>query len=361
MRDFGQYYALNTTKRICGIQLIITDAPVTTIAQTRQPVLAFDSEMGRFKGAIIIKCNATSETKSDNYTLSMGYSWFKNGIYWNLSKSSILNSTDIDLSYNDDVIYCVTTDDPGCMTALQDLNSSSTLNTIKTDSRCENVLGISNKFTIRVEYGPYNVSLHPRSDNVTVVIGNTLSVNCTSECNPPCNISWYKDDVMLSNQKQLNILVRNISNNGEYECRASNKHGATNKSLIVKLENVTVDEGVASVVDSIPLVVVYIVIPIFIIIALIIILIVVYCKKKTKSNKKSEKMKDTAELNADIPLVTYNRPPTNRPENNNRENLIYADLQLACPQRNIVHSHSGDRVIYDKIDFSKMAPTLNLL
>ncbi|XP_055958702.1 uncharacterized protein LOC130014006 [Patella vulgata] len=166
----------------------------------------------------------------------MMYIWFKHGIYYD--NGSILQDRDVDINDKGDDIICIATDDPHCKTG-------STLNTIIGNTRCKDVLGFSDSFILQPEYGPYDLQLIYNDTNlkpdeeIKKRLGEELSVNCMSDCNPACNISWNKDGKILSNNSQLNLPDLQESDNGVYYCGLYNIHGTRYISFILDLHILT--------------------------------------------------------------------------------------------------------------------------
>uniref|UniRef100_A0A803JPJ7 Siglec-like 1 n=1 Tax=Xenopus tropicalis TaxID=8364 RepID=A0A803JPJ7_XENTR len=73
---------------------------------------------------------------------------------------------------------------------------------------------------------------------VEVIEGTSLSLLCSAESNPPANLSWEKmgqssTDPLNSSSGRLNVGPVTAHNEGEYMCRARNKHGDSTASAIV--------------------------------------------------------------------------------------------------------------------------------
>ncbi|XP_050416203.1 hemicentin-2 [Patella vulgata] len=216
----------------CGTNLIVSDKPVINLTQPdRQPLLE-KGVLGIFKGEINLTCNAVSTTKPDNHNLTMGYTWFKNGVIYGNGKR--LHDNEVDITYKEASIVCVATDYPHCKKILQQLNHFSTIETVNR-GECSSVVGFSEKFIVHPEYGPYSIKLQPDRGHIKPIVGSDLSVDCTSDCNPPCDIKWYKDGDVLSNNKHINIPDLQLDDDGVYMCIASNTYGNRNTSFNIDL------------------------------------------------------------------------------------------------------------------------------
>ncbi|XP_041377837.1 uncharacterized protein LOC121390128 [Gigantopelta aegis] len=116
-----------------------------------------------------------------------------------------------------------------------DISSSSTKNyTLKinrtahldaTDWWCElsNTAIKSSKFKLQLYYGPHNVALDPASTG-HVTEGDSLTVNCTAQCNPsPCSFSWTVKNDTVSSGALLSLTDISRNKNGSvYVCTVNN-------------------------------------------------------------------------------------------------------------------------------------------
>ena len=70
--------------------------------------------------------------------------------------------------------------------------------------------------------GPSDIKLVPRKKQFNLVGGDILpDITCTSECNPPCNITWGKH----STGNILSIGTVSTEDTGEYTCTATRADG----------------------------------------------------------------------------------------------------------------------------------------
>ncbi|XP_056012174.1 hemicentin-1-like [Ostrea edulis] len=85
----------------------------------------------------------------------------------------------------------------------------------------------SNSITLDIKYGPKIVKIMKGRRNVDAEIvlregsyGTWLT--CSSDCNPTCNISWYRDRHVMSHQRRKTVyFTSNRRNSGNYKCVAS--------------------------------------------------------------------------------------------------------------------------------------------
>ena len=89
----------------------------------------------------------------------------------------------------------------------------------------------------------------PSSSNVTVVVGNSLTLSCTSRGSPPDTFTWMKDGTVIDPQPnvvtlahdnttanfQTNYTISNVitSDSGTYTCTVTNPIGSDNKTISV--------------------------------------------------------------------------------------------------------------------------------
>ena len=91
----------------------------------------------------------------------------------------------------------------------------------------------------------------PSSSTVTVVVGNSLTLSCTSRGSPPDTFTWMKDGTVIDPQPnvvtlvhdsttanfQTNYTINNVttSDSGTYTCTATNPIGSDNKTIYVSV------------------------------------------------------------------------------------------------------------------------------
>ncbi|XP_052401336.1 B-cell receptor CD22 isoform X1 [Carassius gibelio] len=82
----------------------------------------------------------------------------------------------------------------------------------------------SDAVTLNVMYPPKNVrvSISPSGE---IVEGDSVTLICSSDSNPPAEINWCKQGMIVGSGR--NYSISNISSNhsGEYKCKSRNKHG----------------------------------------------------------------------------------------------------------------------------------------
>ncbi|TWW70054.1 Basement membrane-specific heparan sulfate proteoglycan core protein [Takifugu flavidus] len=138
---------------------------------------------------------------------------------------------------------------------------------------------------VDVEYGPKNTRASPPME---IDSGTRVSLVCQSLANPPVkSYVWFR--IMDGVQEVGNQSVWDTSENGEYFCRATNKHGSQNSSIV------TVEiKGIGHYIT-------YIMIPIGLLLVLIIVVVVAVVAMRFKKNTKRVR---EAEGGEDCPTYT---------------------------------------------------------
>ncbi len=72
--------------------------------------------------------------------------------------------------------------------------------------------------------GPRNavVSIRPSGE---IVEGGSVTLNCSSDSNPPADISWFKRGVFVGSGRIYSISNISSYHSGEYKCKSRNEHG----------------------------------------------------------------------------------------------------------------------------------------
>ncbi|XP_056315067.1 B-cell receptor CD22-like [Danio aesculapii] len=78
--------------------------------------------------------------------------------------------------------------------------------------------------TLDVQYPPRNVSMSI-SGSAVIMSGDSVTLNCSSDSNPPAEISWFKEETSVGSGRIFNISKISSDDSGEYKCRARNEHG----------------------------------------------------------------------------------------------------------------------------------------
>ncbi|XDV16224.1 hypothetical protein PO909_016033, partial [Leuciscus waleckii] len=82
----------------------------------------------------------------------------------------------------------------------------------------------SDAVTLNVMYPPRSVSVSISSSGV-IVEGDSVTLNCISDSNPPAEISWIKVGTIVGSGRIYRISNISSDDSGEYKCKSINKHG----------------------------------------------------------------------------------------------------------------------------------------
>lgn len=76
-----------------------------------------------------------------------------------------------------------------------------------------------------------SVSVCPSGE---IVNGNSVTLSCSSDANPPATYTWYKKNQHQSLSREPQLVFRPIQllDSGEYYCKVENKLGSTTSESI---------------------------------------------------------------------------------------------------------------------------------
>ncbi|XP_051721524.1 B-cell receptor CD22-like [Ctenopharyngodon idella] len=78
--------------------------------------------------------------------------------------------------------------------------------------------------TLNVMYPPKSVSVFI-SPSGEIVSGDSVTLICSSDSNPPAEISWFKGGTFVGSGRIYSISKISSDDSGEYKCRSINEHG----------------------------------------------------------------------------------------------------------------------------------------
>ncbi len=58
-----------------------------------------------------------------------------------------------------------------------------------------------------------------------IVEGGSVTLSCSSDSNPPAEISWFKGGMIVGSGRIYSISNIRSDHSGEYKCKSRNKHG----------------------------------------------------------------------------------------------------------------------------------------
>ncbi|XDV16256.1 hypothetical protein PO909_016052, partial [Leuciscus waleckii] len=82
----------------------------------------------------------------------------------------------------------------------------------------------SDAVNVNIMYPPRNVSVLISGSGV-IVEGDSVTLNCISDSNPPAEISWFKGGTIVGSGRIYSISKISSDDSGEYKCKSINKHG----------------------------------------------------------------------------------------------------------------------------------------
>ncbi|KTG42300.1 hypothetical protein cypCar_00042224, partial [Cyprinus carpio] len=90
---------------------------------------------------------------------------------------------------------------------------------------------LSDTVMLNVMYASRNavVSISPSGE---IVEGDSVTLSCSSDSNPPAEISWFKERTFLGSGRNYSISNISSDHSGEYKCKSSNKHGEKDSDAV---------------------------------------------------------------------------------------------------------------------------------
>ncbi|XP_058632749.1 sialoadhesin-like isoform X3 [Onychostoma macrolepis] len=83
---------------------------------------------------------------------------------------------------------------------------------------------ISPAVYLSVTYAPKSVSVSI-SPSGEIVEGDSVTLSCSSDSNPPAEISWFKGGTFVGSGRIYSISKISSDHSGEYKCKSRNEHG----------------------------------------------------------------------------------------------------------------------------------------
>uniref|UniRef100_A0A672L0H6 B-cell receptor CD22 n=1 Tax=Sinocyclocheilus grahami TaxID=75366 RepID=A0A672L0H6_SINGR len=83
---------------------------------------------------------------------------------------------------------------------------------------------ISPAVHLSVMYPPKNISVSI-SPSGEIVEGDSVTLSCSSDSNPPAEISWFKGGTIVGSGRIYSISKISSDHSGEYKCKSTNEHG----------------------------------------------------------------------------------------------------------------------------------------
>ncbi|KAG1955872.1 hypothetical protein F2P79_007851 [Pimephales promelas] len=86
--------------------------------------------------------------------------------------------------------------------------------------------------TVNVMYAPRSVSVSISPSGV-IVEGDSVTLNCSSDSNPPAEINWIKGGTIVGSGRIFSISNIRSDDSGEYKCRSRNTHGEKDSDAVM--------------------------------------------------------------------------------------------------------------------------------
>ncbi|XP_016358130.1 B-cell receptor CD22-like [Sinocyclocheilus anshuiensis] len=85
---------------------------------------------------------------------------------------------------------------------------------------------------LNVEYPPQSVSVSISASG-KIMEGDSVTLICSSDPNPPAEISWYKGGKSVGSGRIYNITKISSDHSGEYKCKSRNKYGEKDADAVM--------------------------------------------------------------------------------------------------------------------------------
>ncbi|XP_042559419.1 B-cell receptor CD22-like [Clupea harengus] len=220
------------------------------------------------RGQITEGSRVTLTCRTDANPPAYYYRWYKNGRYTHLSNNSPKN-TRIESDASGEMtegstvtLTCMSEADPpvhtytwikksGAVQLKSGKEKTLIFSKIRSEDRGEYLCQAANRIgqqdspavSVQVSYRPKKTTVLFSHDSV-IAIGNTVTLTCSSDANPPVEIyTWFKvgESTPVGSGQQYSITNISSEDGGHYYCEARNKHGAEDSTAVSIME----DESVA--------------------------------------------------------------------------------------------------------------------
>lgn len=97
---------------------------------------------------------------------------------------------------------------------------------------------VSQDFLLDVQFPPNTPTFDPASTSYTIRerIDSVSDIRCFADCNPRCDVQWFKESRPLQNAGNvLTLATLDRSADGVYTCIATNTHGTKQKDLTINV------------------------------------------------------------------------------------------------------------------------------
>nr|XP_055060044.1 B-cell receptor CD22-like [Misgurnus anguillicaudatus] len=103
--------------------------------------------------------------------------------------------------------------------------------------KCKSINELGYKYsavTLNVSYPPKNITASI-SGSGEIKEGDSVNLTCSSDANPPAEISWFKGETSVASEQTYIISNIRSDHSGEYKCKSSNKLGQRYSALTLNV------------------------------------------------------------------------------------------------------------------------------
>uniref|UniRef100_A0A8C2IGB9 Ig-like domain-containing protein n=1 Tax=Cyprinus carpio TaxID=7962 RepID=A0A8C2IGB9_CYPCA len=208
----------------------------------------------------------------------------------------------------------------------------------KCRSRNKHGVRYSDVVILNVMYAPRNVVVVLNSSGV-IVEGDSVTLSCSSDSNPPAEISWFKENQSsaVGSGQSFSISSFNSSHSGRFYCEAQNKHGSQRSasvSVTVKgVWNIMYIIGVCATVIAAGFGLFF-----------LIIIIIMYKRKKIKNNDSQD---TDNHLNGSQDIEQKKTSAGNASESGDDDKILYASVK--CRKKKDTKTPEEDEILYASV------------
>ncbi|XP_052400819.1 B-cell receptor CD22-like [Carassius gibelio] len=153
-------------------------------------------------GVIVEGDSVTLSCSSDSNPPALNFSWFKGGTF--VGSGRIYSISNISSDHSGEY---------------------------KCKSRNKHGEKYSDAVTLNIKYPPksVSVSINPSGE---IVEGDSVTLSCSSDSNPPPEISWFKGRTFVGSGRIYSISTISSNHSGEYKCKSYNEHGEKYSDIV---------------------------------------------------------------------------------------------------------------------------------
>uniref|UniRef100_A0A8C2BKZ9 B-cell receptor CD22 n=1 Tax=Cyprinus carpio TaxID=7962 RepID=A0A8C2BKZ9_CYPCA len=117
------------------------------------------------------------------------------------------------------------------LTERRDRNNQLLLQSVRREDAGRYSCKYSDAVTLNIMYPPKSISVSI-SPSGEIVEGDSVTLNCSSDSNPPAEISWFKGGTFVGSGRIYSISKISSDDSGEYKCKSRNKHGEKDSDAV---------------------------------------------------------------------------------------------------------------------------------